>query len=82
MSSESVTFLIDVCLRGKQFRTALHQAGLKVERLEAHFPEDCPDVEWIPLFSNAPFDWIIVTRDFRVFQNSYELQAIMVQMPE
>ncbi len=70
------TFFIDRCLTGRRFRKALTDAGLRVESLEGHLPQDCPDASWIPLISTPPFEWVIVTKDNAIFTNPLEFTLI------
>ncbi len=76
MAGTPVTFFIDRCLTGFRFRYALRRAKVTVESLEDHFPPDVQDVDWIPIVSAPPFEWVIVTKDNSILANPHEFAAI------
>jgi PIN like domain len=76
VTAAAPTFFIDKCLTGARFRKALLGAGLRVESLEKHLPENSPDADWIPLVSAPPFEWVIVTKDKAILSNPHEFDQI------
>lgn len=71
--SEQPTFFTDRDL-GHRFPHALAEAGLRVERHDAHFGPTTPDEEWLSLAGRR--GWYVVTRDRRIRYRSAELGAL------
>ena len=60
---------------GSLFPQILSNAGLHVERHDAHFPDDTPDDVWLPeVGANG---WFVVSRDKRIRYRQNELNAVM-----
>jgi hypothetical protein len=76
VADKPITFFIDRCLTGRRFRNALRQAKQTVESLENHLPQDVQDVDWIPLVSSPPFEWVIITKDRAILTNPVEFDAL------
>jgi len=68
------TFFVDRNLGGL-FVARLRLAGLRVEELEAHFPHNAPDVEWLPFVGAR--GWIAITKD-QLKSDPEEQVALMV----
>ena len=77
MPDAPTTFFLDNTFAGNKIPRALRRAHLQVVRLKDHFGrDDVPDEEWIPLVSEPPFEWVIVTKDNRILANPNEFEAI------
>lgn len=60
---------------GKQFPMILREAGLAVERHADHFPQDCPDPDWLHAIGSR--GWIAITHDGRIRYKPNELAAVI-----
>jgi hypothetical protein len=69
------TFFIDRNLSGGSFVAHLRLNGIRVEELEAHFPETAEDVEWLRLVGNN--GWVAVTQD--QLRDDLEAQVALMQ---
>ena len=59
---------------GKKVPRALKILGLAVEWHDDHFPQDCPDDQWMP--SVAANGWTVIGHDKKFHQNQAELWAV------
>lgn len=60
---------------GKKFPTILRDAGLTVERHADHFPQDCPDPDWLQAIGQR--GWVAITHDGRIRYKPNELAAVI-----
>jgi len=60
---------------GRKFPEILRAAGLTVERLDDHFPPDCPDETWLEHIGRK--GWIAITHDGRIRYKPNELNAVV-----
>ena len=60
---------------GKKFPTILRDAGLTVERHADHFPQDCPDEDWLRDVGQQ--GWVAITHDGRIRYKPNELAAVI-----
>jgi hypothetical protein len=70
----SLVFFTDRDL-GKQFPMVLKDAGITVERHDAHFAPSTPDEEWLEFVGRR--GWIAITHDKRIRHKPNELSAVM-----
>lgn len=70
---EDVTYFIDRSLGGKIVAAKLREMGLSVVAHDEHFPQNCPDEEWLRVVGSQ--GWIVLTRDTRIRTRSLEIQA-------
>ena len=68
------TYFVDRDL-GTKFPALLRAAGLKVERLDDHFPPNTPDEKWLAEASRC--GWLAVTRDGRIRYSPLALRVLM-----
>lgn len=60
---------------GKQFPGILRDAGLNVERHADHFPQDCPDPDWLREIGTR--GWVAITHDGRIRYKPNERAAVI-----
>ncbi|MGB3299819.1 MAG: hypothetical protein WBA76_16250 [Phormidesmis sp.] len=75
MSSKEPVFFTDECL-GRRVPSKLKDAGLKIELYLDNFKPAVPDVEWLPVVSEA--GWIVLTKDEMIGRRVAE-QAVIAQ---
>ena len=75
MSSESPVFFTDECL-GRRVPQKLRDAGLKIQLYLDNFKPAVPDVEWLPVVSEA--GWVVLTKDEMIGRRVAE-QAVIAQ---
>jgi len=68
-----ITFYIDRCLGRKLART-LQNLGLNIAIHDEHFPQNSPDVDWLPEVGRR--GWVILTKDTRISRNTLERLAV------
>ena len=70
----TTTFFLDWNLGTRYAATALREQGALVELHGAHFTQQAPDVEWLPVVGSR--GWVVVTKDDRLRHNVHEVAAI------
>jgi PIN like domain len=70
----TVTFFLDRALGNHYVAQALVESGATVEVCDDHFPQNCPDVVWLPEVSQR--GWIVLTKDDNIGRNPLEQVAI------
>jgi hypothetical protein len=70
----TVTFFLDRALGNHYVAQALAESGATVEVCDDHFPQNCPDVVWLPEVSQR--GWIVLTKDDNIGRNPLEQIAI------
>ena len=75
MSSDSVVFFTDECL-GRRVPRRLQEAGLTVQLYLDSFKPAVPDIDWLPVVSQA--DWVVLTKDEMIGRRVSE-QAVIAQ---
>jgi predicted nuclease of predicted toxin-antitoxin system len=70
-----VEFFADRDLGRYEFPGSLRSAGIVVHAHADHFPQNTPDVEWLP--EAARRGWVILTNDRKIRSRALELQAVM-----
>ena len=73
--SESVTFLVDRSLGRNYVVDALRNAGVQVEALDDHFPQNAPDSKWLGEAGRR--QWIVLTKDQAILRNQYERELTL-----
>lgn len=68
------TFFVDRNL-GRGFARVLQNAGLKVEALEDHFPDNASDTDWLSVVGER--GWVVFTNDKRMGRDEREIDALM-----
>ncbi|HEX9939416.1 MAG TPA: hypothetical protein VGB15_19900 [Longimicrobium sp.] len=68
-------FFADRDLGRYEFPGSLRSAGIVVHAHADHFPQNTPDVEWLP--EAARRGWVILTNDRKIRSRALELQAVM-----
>jgi hypothetical protein len=71
---EAMTFFVDRSL-GRIAGQILRDAGANVEFHDDHFPEDAPDVDWLPVVGAN--GWAVLTKDKQIRFRRLELQAVL-----
>jgi hypothetical protein len=71
---KTITFFIDRCLGGRIIVEKLRNAGISVEVHHEHFPDDAPDVYWLPEVGKK--GWIVLTKDKNIGKNLMERFAV------
>lgn len=69
------TVFVDRCLGGRRMKPSLVEAGWSVVLHDEVFPQDAPDVEWLPAV--AAQGLVILTRDKQIRRRPDELVAIL-----
>ena len=54
---------------------ALRIAGVRAEALDAHFPQNAPDMEW--LREAGKLQWIVLTKDQTIWRNPQERTVLL-----
>ena len=60
---------------GSLFPQILSDAGIHVEKHDAHFPDNTPDDVWLPEVGGN--GWFVVSKDKRIRYRQNELNAVM-----
>ena len=67
-------FFIDRCLGTQKVAAKMREVGAEVEVHDDHFPQDCPDHEWLANVSRR--GWLILTQDKAIRRREVERAAI------
>lgn len=67
-------FFVDRDLDGNVFTAILQNAGIRIERHQAHFVHDIPDYEWIAEAGKR--SWYVLTHDKMIRHRMQELNAV------
>lgn len=72
---EPRTYFVDRDLGIRAVPNAVREAGGRVELHGDHFPQDAPDVEWIPYAARR--GWVILTQDRGIHRRPHERNAVI-----
>lgn len=70
---EPPLLFIDRCAWSRKLGEALQAAGIAYAAHHDHFPDDCPDEDWLKTVGDR--GWIVLTRDQWIRRKPNELQA-------
>lgn len=70
-----VIFFVDRCLGENDVPQALVAAGARIEKHSAHFKDDDPDEDWLPVVGAE--GWIVLSKDERIRKRRNERDALM-----
>jgi hypothetical protein len=68
-------FFADRNLGTRVFPLILREAGVVVHLHQDYFPQDAPDVEWVPEVAGR--GWPIISPDLKISQHRLEVAAVM-----
>jgi hypothetical protein len=71
---EPITYFVDRCL-GHRVGELLRAAGSRAEIHDDHFPDNAPDVEWIPVVAGR--GWVILSKDKGIRRRPLELARVI-----
>ena len=72
---EPLTYFVDRDLGIRDVPAAVRASGARVELHRDHFPDDAPDVEWIPYAAER--GWVILTQDRGIGRRPNERDLVL-----
>jgi hypothetical protein len=73
--AEPLTYFVDRDVGIHEVPDALRSLGANVELHRDHFPDDAPDIAWIPYATER--SWVIITQDRGIQRRPHERQAVL-----